>query len=74
MGKKSSITPEMTQIILDNYQTKTHKEIATMLGNIVSYRSIEYWLHKHNITKKVKIFSDEQIEYIKEHYKDMTYY
>lgn len=73
MGKKSSITLEMAQIILDNYQTKTHKEIATMLGNVVSYRSIEYWLHKHNITKKVKIFSDEQIEYIKEHYKDMTY-
>lgn len=69
---KTKITSEMERIILDNYKTKTHQEIANILGNVVCPCTIARWLHKHNIYKEQSIFNDKQIEFIKSNYSNMT--
>lgn len=73
MRNNSKIKPEMVDIILQFYKTKTRQEIADMLGNGVTAQNVQSWLKRRNLFVKKDMFSDNDIEYMKFHYQDMSY-
>lgn len=73
MRNDSKIKPEMTDIILQFYKTKTRQEIADMLGNNVNAQNVQSWLKRRKLFVKKDMFSDDDVEYMKCHYQDMSY-
>lgn len=67
------ITQEMESFILDNYKTKTQKEIAKELGSNVKPHNIQNWLAKNDLITPKRIFSQKDIDYIVENYSKMKY-
>ena len=73
MRNDSKIKPEMINTILQFYKIKTRQEIADMLGNGVTAQNVQSWLKRRNLFVKKDMFSDDDIEYMKTHYQDMSY-
>ena len=73
MRNDSKIKPEMVDIILRFYKTKTRQEIAEILGNGVTAQNVQSWLKRRNLFVKKDMFSDDDIEFMKSHYQDMSY-
>lgn len=67
------ITSNMEQYLYDNQKNQTQKELANHLGGNITEQDIQYWLRKHNLYKKKNMFLDDDILFMKTHYKDMTY-
>lgn len=63
----------MVDIILRFYKTKTRQEIAEILGNGVTAQNVQSWLKRRNLFVKKDMFSDDDIEFMKSHYQDMSY-
>jgi len=59
------------QFILKNHSTMSRQEMADILN--VSVLNITYYLRKNNLVKKKLKFSQDDIEYMHDHYLDMTY-
>lgn len=70
---KQKITKEMEQYILENYMTQSREELLNNLGGDINMGNLSYYLSKHNLLKKKNMFTDEDIEFMKAHYKDMEY-
>lgn len=73
MREDSKIKPEMEKIILENYKTKTRQQIADILGEEVTAQNVQAWLRRRGLFVKKNMFSDFDIEYMKQHYFDMSY-
>ena len=73
MRNDSKIKLEMINTILQFYKIKTRQEIADMLGNGVTAQNVQSWLKRRNLFVKKDMFSDDDIEYMKTHYQDMSY-
>ena len=69
----SKIKPEMEKIILQFYKTKTRQEIADLLGNDITPQNVQDWLKHRNLFVKKNMFSNQDIEYMRLHYNDMSY-
>ena len=79
MGKKKLFNIEQEKFILDNYETMSNEEIATQLGCGVKRKQISSWLLHRGIKRNGrgcvyhnKIFSQNDIEFIKNNYDTMT--
>ena len=59
------------EFILNNYKNMSRKDIAKYLN--IPCVNVTYYLRKHGLVDKKNKFSNEDIEYMKEHYLDMTY-
>ena len=79
MGKKKLFNEEQEKFILDNYTTMSNEEIAKKLGANFSRAQINSWLMHRGIKRnglgcvyKNQVFSDTDIEFIKNNYNSMT--
>ena len=79
MGKKKLFNEEQEKFILENYQAMSNEEIANTLGTEFNRQQINSWLQHRGLKKngkgivyKNQIFSNEDIEFIKQHYETMT--
>ena len=79
MGRKKLFNEEQEKFILDNYTIMSNEEIAKELGSNFKREQINSWLLHRGIKRngqgcvyKNKIFSDVDIEFIKNNYNSMT--
>lgn len=65
-------TDEQEQYILDNYKNMSYKDIAKNLGNNFTNKQVSCWLSKKGLKqgkiKTAKHFTEEEKQYIKDHY------
>lgn len=72
-------TDEEEKFILDNWETKSNKELAVIIGRGITDGQIRRWLQHMGIYRRGKNkntscrFSDEDIEYMKDNYVTMEY-
>lgn len=79
MGRPKLFNEEQEKFILNNYQTMSNEQIAIKLGNEFTRAQINSWLQHRGIKRnglgciyKHSIFSQDDINFIKEHYEFMT--
>ena len=79
MGKKKLFNEEQENFILDNYMVMSNEEIAKKLGSNFKREQINSWLIHRGIKRngqgcvyKNQIFSEKDIEFIKNNYDSMT--
>ena len=79
MGKPKLFDENQEQFILNNYQTMSNEQIATALGENFTRSQINSWLQHRGIKRnglgciyKNRIFSKDDIDFIKTNYKSMT--
>ena len=67
---------EQEEFIINNYQIMSDTEIANFLGNNVTQSQVTGWRHNNGYKKSRRgnnIFSEEQIQYLKDFYDKKTY-
>lgn len=67
------IKSHMEEFIRENYLNMSQKEIAKALGEGITPGNVQYWLEKNNLYKKKYMFSSEDINYMVNNYKTMSY-
>lgn len=67
------ITSEMENFIKENYLYMSQKELANKLGKNITSGDIQYWLRKNNLYKRKYMFSDNDIQFMVNNYKTMSY-
>lgn len=79
MGKKKLFNEDQEKFILDNYETMSNDAIADALGSEFNRGQINSWLQHRGLKKngngvvyKNQIFSDHDVEFIKNNYSTMT--
>lgn len=79
MGKPKLFDENQEQFILNNYQTMSNEQIAAALGEQFTRSQINSWLQHRGIKRnglgciyKNRIFSQDDIDFIKANYESMT--
>ena len=79
MGKKKLFNEDQEKFILDNYEIMSNEAIANALGQEFNREQINSWLQHRGLKKngngivyKNQIFSDRDVEFIKNNYSIMT--
>lgn len=67
------IKEHMEDFIRHNYLTMSQKELANKLGEGVTASDIQHWLKKNNLYKRKNLFTEDDINYMINNYKNMEY-